>query len=74
MKAFQAILILCLVASFTCFDLITFITCLLGNQNIMNFGNELIEKITSGEDVWTIIWFALGQIGNIIDAIKACNK
>jgi hypothetical protein len=69
MKAF---LVLCLIASFTCFDLFAFITCLLGNQNIMDFGNQLIEKITNGEDVWTIIWFVLGQIGNIIDAIKAC--
>jgi len=75
MKAVQIILVLCLLASFTCFDFATFIFCLIGNSEAANFVTQLINKIIEGENFLSIATFIFSNVGNLVEAVTGClNK
>lgn len=71
MKAVQIILLLCLIASFNC-DILSFLTCLMGRQNVLEICTTLFDKIKNQEKIGEIIMYVAKNISALADAIKSC--
>lgn len=75
MKALQVLLVLCLLATFSCNDFIDFVLCLVEDPKINQVIVDVIEKIQNKASFMDFLTFAIQNIQPIDAAARAClNK
>ena len=72
MKAVQVLLLLCLIASFDCEDIIAQISCLISNSAIYDTVKEVVKKIKDKENAIEIGLFIVSKYEAIKAAIDKC--
>ena len=72
MKAFQIILILCLLACFNTFQVANFIFCLLGDSKVAEVIKTIIDGIKDKKGVFDIILGVGAHVGELIKMGKDC--
>ena len=72
MKAVQVLLLLCLIASFDCEDIIAQISCLVSNSVIYETVKEVVKKIKDKENAIEIGLFIVSKYEAIKAAIEKC--
>jgi hypothetical protein len=75
MKALQVLLVLCLLATFSCNDFIDFVLCLVEDPKINEVIVEVINKIKNKASFMEFLTFGIQNIQPIDAAARAClNK
>ena len=74
MKAFQIILILCLLACFSSFNFSDFIFCLIGNKKVAEAIEIIINGIKDNKNAASIAFSVISYIGDLKNMAKECLK
>ena len=74
MKAVHVLLLLCLIASFECEDIIAKIICLAGNSSVLDTIKEVVRRIKEKQNAIEIALFLVSKYEPIKQAIEQCFK
>ena len=74
MKAFQIILILCLLACFSSFNFSDFIFCLIEDKNVAKAIEIIVNGIKEKKNVGSIAFSVIGYISDLTKKAKECLK
>jgi len=72
MKAVQVLLVLCLIASFDCQDIIAQISCLVANPVVYETVKEVVKKIKNKENAIEIGLFIVSKYEAIKGIVEKC--
>lgn len=74
MKAFQIILILCLLACFSSFNFSDFIFCLIEDKNVAKAIEIIVTGIKDQKNAASIAFSVIGYISDLTKKAKECLK
>ena len=72
MKAVQVLLLLCLIASFECEDIIAKISCLIANPDVYGAIQEVIKRIKEKQNAIEIGLFIVAKYKAVKAAVEKC--